>query len=472
MSRMDLKQRFWQKNHKKDWYQPNARILVAVSGGSDSMVLLYLLEEAKKNRHFELGVAHVDHQLRPAAKIEQEYVKEYCQKRELPFFSYTWKEGRSQKNGLEAAARKVRYHFFSQIMKEEDYQYLATAHHEDDQAETILMKWVRGGQLRNLAGIQPERSFGTGTLIRPLINFSKRDLIDFAEQKQLVFFEDETNNGSAFFRNRLRNKIIPFFKQENPQFLTQVENFSKQLNYSNAIVKKVVDDLFPQIIHEKDKDNWYTDLSCFLKNSEAIRYMLLVEWFQRALIEEGVTVNEPVLESCLALMASSVPQQSLNISKGWRIKKSYGLVWLEKRLEVIDKSKEIDSLMLQPDQAAFLSEMQWIGLFKEKTVPPKRPFAWQQFEILISESVSLPLTVRHRRPNDKIQLQENGYHKKIRRLFIDEKISNERRSSTWIVADSDEKILWVIPFKKSYLSIPKETDKIHYRLIYRQRSDE
>ena len=162
------------------------KVLVAVSTGCDSMVLLDLLLQSQSRFDLQIYVAYVDHQLRPASKVETAFIKDYCHKSQLPLRMYTWPLAAHPAKGVEAAARKMRYDFFKRVMATEQLTTLLTAHHADDQAETFLMKLIRGGQLAQLTAIAPQRNFGAGKeLVRPLLGFTKQELADYAQANKI-----------------------------------------------------------------------------------------------------------------------------------------------------------------------------------------------------------------------------------------------------------------------------------------------
>ena len=141
-----LQQSFIRHGNEQRFWQKESRILAAVSGGVDSMVLLHLLLQAQRQIGFSLGVVHINHQLREESAEEAAYLRSYCEKKNLPLYVSVWED--PAKTAIETAARNFRYQAFTRVMEEEQYDTLMTAHHGDDQIETVLMKIIRGGQLR------------------------------------------------------------------------------------------------------------------------------------------------------------------------------------------------------------------------------------------------------------------------------------------------------------------------------------
>ena len=155
--------------------------------------------------------------LREASDDEAAFLKDYCQTRGIPYYERVWQD--PPQNGIEAAAREFRYHFFAETMTLQSYDWLLTAHHADDQMETMLMKMVREGRLQNASGIKRKQPFGNGYLIRPFLTIAKEEIRDYARRRGIAYFEDETNQQTLFQRNRLRHQAVPLLKAENPRAL-------------------------------------------------------------------------------------------------------------------------------------------------------------------------------------------------------------------------------------------------------------
>jgi tRNA(Ile)-lysidine synthase len=200
------------------------KIVVAASGGPDSMALLDLCRQTKAT----VIVAHVDHRLRPASQDETKLLAAYCDKYQLPFENYVWTT--NPKKGLEAAARSVRYAFFKQVAQKYGAQYVATAHQADDVLENILLKLIRSGEPTEMASLQEVEHRAAYTLIRPLLTFSKQELQAYDEEHHLAFIEDATNAEDGTMRNRLRHHVVPLLKHENPQLLAHANRFCQSMH--------------------------------------------------------------------------------------------------------------------------------------------------------------------------------------------------------------------------------------------------
>ena len=480
--------------------KPDERILLAISGGIDSMVLLHLMLKLREKTGCEIAVAHADHDLRPESKAEGEYLRAFCEAQQLPFFLEKW-EHPSISPGGEAQARTFRYGFFSRVMREHQYATLLTAHHGDDQAETVLMKLVRGSRLANLAAIKQRQPFESGELIRPLLIFSKEELQLFANDQDIVYFEDSTNQSDVYFRNRIRQRIIPQLKEDNPGFLKHMANFTHQVSLADELINSLMTEKFVQWVAHVDS-GYRLNVAELKKQLPSVQYFFLQHVLQQTLIPEGIEINQDQVGWILDSIQGDKPQQTITLEKGWTFVKSYEIAYLmhpklprSEQGEVQSKKDAnmhhnvqagalsnvrsenkaesgVQVYQLQENQSIFLSETQWLALevVSDGVVPPKHIQDWPQQELIISSEIPLPLRIRHREDGDRIALTPL-LKKRLNRLFIDQKVPNALREDAWVILSADNEVIWVPYFANSYLSIPQETDKIHYRLLYRTKEE-
>lgn len=217
---------FKQNNIKLD----GRKLLVAASGGPDSMALLDMLEKLREKQNFELFAAHFNHQLRSDSEEESQILQEYCRKYGIPLFIKKWAKKEQPKIGIEAAARTVRYAFLTQIAKENDIDYLLTAHHGDDLVENILLKFIRSGNPEEMNSLQAVGKMHGIVLLRPLLASSKQELLDYDKRLGIDFAEDYTNQEDEVLRNRLRHHVVPLLKQENPNLIKNALFFSQKMD--------------------------------------------------------------------------------------------------------------------------------------------------------------------------------------------------------------------------------------------------
>lgn len=217
------------------------KIVVAVSGGPDSMCLLNVLKNIREKFNLELFVAHINHMIREEADSETEYVKQYCEKNNIKCFvkmANVLEMAKQQKLGTEEMGRIVRYYFFNYVANKVSADKIAIAHNENDNAETVLMNLMRGASLEGLKGIEPIR----GKFIRPLIECSRDEIEAYCEENKLDPKFDKTNNDNIYTRNKIRNLLIPYIKKEfNPNIVESLNRLAvlarQDAKYFSEIVK-------------------------------------------------------------------------------------------------------------------------------------------------------------------------------------------------------------------------------------------
>lgn len=195
----------------------NRKFLLAASGGPDSMALLQMLVDEVPID--QLIVAHLNHQLRKDSYLETELLEKFCRKNNLLLFDKKWPINLHPKSGFEAAAREYRYQFLDEVAQEVGADYLLTAHHGDDLLENILLKLIRSGDANEMSSLRPVRPWQGRLLVRPLLEFSKAQLLEFDKKRKIFYIEDSTNNEDDIQRNRLRHHVLPLLKKENPNIL-------------------------------------------------------------------------------------------------------------------------------------------------------------------------------------------------------------------------------------------------------------
>lgn len=422
------------------------KLLLAVSTGVDSMVLLDLLEQRGKN----IGIAHVNHQLRPESDEEAAFLREYCDRHQLPFYLKVWEQP-AQKN-IEAEARKIRYEFFEKIMREEGYSLLLTAHHGDDQLETLLMRLTRGGSLAGHSGIARLQSFGNGRLLRPLLPFSKEQIYDYAKEKQLNYFEDSTNTSSDYFRNRIRQSVVPALKKENPQVLTHAQQFHQQLVWADQLIAELLKENLRNV--EFADQRWSFSKET-LPAERGARYYFLAAFFQQAEAQTKVAVSQQQLFMLLDQIEQGNSQWTVDLGAHWQFVRRYQHYYLEKQQLINDGTYQ-----LAENEQCLLSDGSRVRLSSSRELTKA-----ELYQVSLPGVLKLPLTIRRRQPGDRIRLTET-LTKRVSRYFIDKKIPADQRANAWVVADSAGEIVAILPFVNSYLSIADETDRIHYILDY------
>lgn len=440
------------------------RVLVAVSTGVDSMVLLRILEKIQKKNNFVLGVVHVNHKLREASDQEEIFLRNYCQKQELPFYATSWQHPPT--SGVEEKARMFRYNFFKETMQTYNYHVLATAHHSDDQMETMIMKMVRDGNLFSAKGILASQPFGKDqTLIRPLLQVAKEEIIHYSQEEEVDYFEDQTNALLDVQRNRIRHQVVPLLKEENNQALQHFQQLSQQLSAAQEVIFQQQEKWY-QAITIEHLNEFKIDVYGYLALSKEQRFFFLQKLAEKARQYYDLTLSAKQINQVTKLLEKEKAHWEVDITSAWQFQKSYGQLFLRQSGSVVNK-KEYHTLHV--GESLFLSENEWLGVFpKDEVKVPEKVKFWLEYRQDLTLNFPSKVVLRRRRAGDRIRLNEQ-LNKKVSRFFIDKKIPQILRDQVWVVTDCNGKVLGLLPYVFSYLCITKETAKIHYVLLYKYR---
>lgn len=436
---MDLQTQFNNLVKRHHWWCSEDTVVVAVSTGVDSMTLLHMLENLPENRP-NIVVAYVDHQLRQASQQETCFIQRYCQQNNLALAQATWPKQQHPVNGIEAAARKFRYAFFRRVLVQYQSEILLTAHHGDDLAETMIMKLVRGGQLSSLIGIKQKRPFASATIIRPLLEFSKHELHDFAVMQHLQWFEDETNRSLKIERNRIRHQVLPLLKQENPQILKHVYDYSSQIQRVIATVDDLVKPIVDRVATVQ-AEAASVDLSQLVDYSNDVRLSIFEYLIQQQLGIHNVSQRQ-LRELSQLSVASDHPQGELYLEHGWRALRRYDQLIITKNLKNHRLESEIPSeFMVVLDRWYSVGNGVQFGVFKKL-----ESIQNEKVSCLVLSKDDFPLIGRYGRSADRIRLKDGG-HQKLRRLLINAKVPNELRHQTIVLATNQGDIVSMIGLK-------------------------
>lgn len=402
-----MTQKLLQMMQAKGYFNRHKKILVAVSGGADSMSLLHFLYNHQKDLDIQLGIAHVNHKQRQESEHEEAYLRHWAKEHKVPFHYSTF-SGKFSEN----AARTFRYEFFKRVMKDYDYSALVTAHHADDQAETIFMRLLRGSRLRHLTGISAIRPFGTGQIIRPFLHLTK------AQLPVTFHFEDRSNTSLAYLRNRIRLSYLPTLSQENPKIKEHLCLLAEEIG------------LMEQALGELTKDISITDLSVFQQQSDAVQLFLLQNYLD----------SFPDLQLSKGQFNQLISYLRKNASGKMPLKNGYELVKTQTYFLI---RKEASISLSPPCLLEFGKSVE----FEAYTL------TFSEFnDVSNTDAISIwsdaPIVIRHRKEGDKIDL--GSHHKKLRRLFIDNKILEKDRQKA-IVGEQDGHIIFLYVAGRLYL---------------------
>lgn len=241
--------------------------------------MLVCLNELSKEMNFEILVCHINHGIRENAKLDEQYVKEFCDRLNIQFFvlhSNVLEEAKKQKRGVEETGRMIRYNFFEEIMEKMHFNKIAIAHNKNDNVETIIMNVLRGSGTSGLKGIEAK----TGKYIRPLIEISREEIEEFTEEYNPR--HDESNDENEYTRNKIRNIVIPYVKKEfNPNIvetITRLSSISKEeTEYLDKVTKQSYEKICEkEVYNEENKSTIILDLKAFNSEEEVIRKRIIL----------------------------------------------------------------------------------------------------------------------------------------------------------------------------------------------------
>lgn len=259
------------------------KIVVAVSGGPDSMCLLDTLYRLKDELEFSILVAHVNHGIRIESDLEKEYVEKYCKERNIPFFYLKVdvpKLSKEKKISEETCGRMVRYDFFEKVRQENNADLIAVAHNLNDNIETILLNQIRGCGLKGLIGMD----FKFNNIIRPLLTIEKKDILVYNNELELHPCFDKTNEEDIYLRNKIRLQLIPYLKELNPNFVANISRMRNILKEDNDFIEEYTNIVFDKVIIKIDNSKIVFDFSKFMNEHKSIQKRII-----RKIIEKKIS---------------------------------------------------------------------------------------------------------------------------------------------------------------------------------------
>lgn len=276
---MNLKEKVFNTIIEYSLIRNGDKIVVGVSGGPDSMCLLNILKDLKEKGFikFEIVVAHVNHMIREEAKDDEKYVKNYCIKNNIEFFSKSIeveKIANNNKMGTEETGRIVRYDYFDEILEKTSANKIAIAHNKNDKAETIIMNVLRGSGISGLKGIEPIKN---NKYIRPLIECERYEIEQYCEENKLNPRIDKTNFENIYTRNKIRNIVIPYIKEEfNPNIIETITRLSDLIKQEDEYLQNQVEKIYSDICLGKSEEEIVLDLKKFNSQEKVIKSRLLL----------------------------------------------------------------------------------------------------------------------------------------------------------------------------------------------------
>lgn len=308
------------------------KVLLALSGGPDSMALFYALMKVRETYPFELAVAHVDHRWRKESAHEAQFLEELAGSFSIPFFMKILDPSKLDGN-LEEACRKCRYAFFQEVAEKEGYQYLFLGHHQGDQVETVLKRICEGAHLGALQGMKEEACLNNLMLVRPWLKVPKEAILSFLKEENLSYFEDPTNNYNKFLRSRMRTEILPLLEKAfNKNIASNLSFFSSEMARLDAYMEQRIAPLYEQIV--SGPFGWVL-LQSQVHSFEA--HYFLKQWFRK----QNVEISRQALDQVVTLYGENAANKFVETAQ-YRIAIDRGRVFvLHRKMPAIDVWKEV-----------------------------------------------------------------------------------------------------------------------------------
>ena len=392
------------------------KLLLAISGGMDSMVLVHLFQ--KLNLNFAL--AHCNFQLRGAESDgDENFVAAYAKLNNIACFITkfdTSNYSKENKLSTQVAARNLRYNWFNEILEQEKFDYIVTAHHADDVAETFMINLSRGTGLDGLTGIPSQN----GNIIRPMLPFSRKEIENYVLENKLKWREDSSNASDKYLRNKIRHHIIPVFKEINESFLQSFQNTLEHLNQEQSLINDAVQMVYEKVVSEENQQ-LKINISALLhyKNHKAYLY----QWLNKY----GFSAWNDVYNLIEAQSGKQI------LSEKYILLKDRDFLILSKKEKTNFEEIVIHSITEKPNFPLKLTLCNQSDISNQmKNV------------IFVDENkIQFPLTIRKWKEGDYFYPTGMQGKKKVSKYFKDEKFTLFQKQDAWIL-ESNNQIVWII----------------------------
>lgn len=413
-------------------------IIVGASGGPDSQFLIYALMELKREMDFTIILAHLNHLHRKEADFDESLVEETAKKFALDFRKKAASmDEYAKKYGLssEDAGRRLRYEFFRQIQKEYPKSKIAVAHNLDDQAETVLMRIIRGTGVEGLRAMD----YRNGDIIRPILDIKKAKILEYLDRNNIPYAIDKTNFTADYTRNKLRLEIIPEIEMINPNFKESLVKLSEIATDEISISDSYIKNIYEDIIIQRKSDSISFDKVGFENKNKAIQARLI----RRAIGEikkEVRDISKDNIDNFLSLTdlanGKSIIKDDLLFLKSYKF---YRLGLIKEDSQAIEDEISIDI----GDEISFGDKR-----VKISSVSDFQKKHGKNIEYFDRDKLTFPLSVRFRKNGDKFRPIGLGHSKKLKDFFIDMKVDKEKREKIPLIL-SENDIIWVTSFRSS-----------------------
>ncbi|MEA1960114.1 MAG: tRNA lysidine(34) synthetase TilS [Bacillota bacterium] len=415
-------------------------VIVAVSGGPDSIALLHVLTILAPELQCDLAVAHVNHLLRENANEDERFVRDCCEKWEIPFYT-THQDvasfAKTAKKSLEDAGRVKRYEFFRELAEKLEASCIATAHHHDDVAETVLLHLLRGTGIKGLRGIMPHN----GQLVRPFLDVTRQEILNYLSQNQLAYRIDESNDCVAYTRNRIRHELIPYLEESfNPRIVETLCQLARISADENDLMEAWTDECWHEIVSAPEGETIHLNRSAFSALPVAIQRRLVMFAFSQLSENGGWTLSDA--EKVLILSEKDGSSRVLHLKKKVKVNLSYDKIVFTRQLP---ERKGFKYRVPIPGQI----KIEETGDTYEFRLIPREGFQPCPEEFYFDYNcLSQPLYLRSRKNGDVFCPFGMKGTKKVKDFFIDQKIPYFERERLALLVSAEDKVYAILGFRR------------------------
>jgi tRNA(Ile)-lysidine synthase len=437
---MQLLERVRRTIRAHDLAGPDTRVVAAVSGGSDSVALAYLLADLAANGELRIaGIAHLNHQLRAAAADDETFCAETAARLETPFLSHAENvadRARAGRRSIEDAARAARYEFFEHARRHFDADAVALGHTRDDQAETFLLRLLRGAGSRGLAGMHPRN----GRFIRPLLECRRGELRALLEARHLSFVHDETNEDVSIPRNRVRAELLPLLERRfNPSIVDVLADEADIAREEWRWIDQAAHVAAPRVLREEGANGWKLDVAALNALAPAVARMIVRGALAAAAGPLSVSFRH--VEDALRLARHGGAAID---GPGLRMERAGDSVVLTNTPAPPPETNLFRYPLSIPGEVV----LQEAGCVVSAETAPSAAVAGAvpasgETAVLQLERCQGPLVVRNRRPGDRFRPLGLRGRKKLQDYFVDRKVARQGRDRIPLVVDEADRIVWV-----------------------------
>lgn len=432
-----MEEKVWQYMQEYHMVAENDRIVAGISGGGDSMALLFLLQKLQNRCNFQFCAVHVNHGIRgEEASLDEKLVEDYCAKHQIPYYAFHYqvpKIAREKGWSEEEAGRQMRHVAYDHVLKTWKGNKIALAHHQNDQAETVLYHLARGCGIRGLSGMLPVQ----GIIIRPLLCIERKEIDHYLSENQIPYRTDSSNLSDQYVRNRIRRHVVGYLEenvnQRTVEHLAKTAGIAAQVEaYMSAQARKVLQ------LYAQNLDDAIQISNEIGKEAPIIQNYAVLEALEQ-LCGQRKDLSGDHLEKILDLFQKETGKQ-VNIYGKITAHRVYGGVLLEKYKKE-RQNLELCEWNLPVPGRIQCKEGLWetrIFLYKSQNIPEKTYTKWFDYD-----RIKTTLQIRNRRPGDYLVVTSKGGKKKLKDYLIDEKIPRLERDHLMLLASGQE-ILWIV----------------------------